>query len=402
MKMSISILLNRRFLLALSVLILVSIAGSTFYNFKLKKNLRALESPIEQPNEETLWNDETSGIRVVVTGDEDIGSEQVTKIELSHELTIAEQPEVPATSFHRAGPILSDSDGNIYIIERLDGVIKKFDKNGNFLLQFGRKGLGPGEISGNLGIKAIIEKDTILTVFDAGSLRITQFNNIGIFLKTFPLQLRDIDLPTGPIGGFLASADGSYYLSYLDPHSEKVIHKFSSTGEHLTSFGDPVAIKNELGGALAFMAKMNLSPGCLLMADDHLVFAPHTPYEIRRYSLDGHQLQEKIIRKNSFMESRIYEMKSDNSVTVSVPPRISAIGSWGDLLVCCVSVSPNREKNIGAIIDLFNSKGKLQASFKVKKKIFFSHISENGKLYGKHTGDDDGESIVRYALHVAE
>lgn len=45
----------------------------------------------------------------------------------------------------RVGQIRTDSDGNVYVMERKHGKIFKFDKNGKFVTTIGKRGEGPGE-----------------------------------------------------------------------------------------------------------------------------------------------------------------------------------------------------------------------------------------------------------------
>jgi len=77
----------------------------------------------------------------------------------------------------------ADSDGNIYFyrFQSSENFIFKFDKNGNFLNSFGRRGQGPGEIQ-SLSYFAIDSKDNII-ISDNRNRKILFLNNNGRLIK---------------------------------------------------------------------------------------------------------------------------------------------------------------------------------------------------------------------------
>ena len=73
--------------------------------------------------------------------------EGIKKVELVHELTISNENNDPNKDFYRIVIVVADGDDNIYINELFEGTIRKFNKNGEYLLTIGRKGQGPGEFN---------------------------------------------------------------------------------------------------------------------------------------------------------------------------------------------------------------------------------------------------------------
>ncbi|NOR45114.1 MAG: 6-bladed beta-propeller, partial [Candidatus Delongbacteria bacterium] len=76
--------------------------------------------------------------------------------------------------------IKSDSEGNLYILDRRKSVVRKFDTNGDFILSMGTRGTGPGEM-----IRAIdmaITEDTIY-VSDMRSRKVLRFDTNGKFIN---------------------------------------------------------------------------------------------------------------------------------------------------------------------------------------------------------------------------
>ncbi|MCK5760586.1 MAG: 6-bladed beta-propeller, partial [Candidatus Delongbacteria bacterium] len=76
--------------------------------------------------------------------------------------------------------IKSDSEENLYVLDRRKSVIRKFDTNGDFVLSMGKRGTGPGEM-----IRAIdmtITEDTIY-VSDRRSRKVLRFDTNGKFIN---------------------------------------------------------------------------------------------------------------------------------------------------------------------------------------------------------------------------
>ncbi|MDA3885989.1 MAG: 6-bladed beta-propeller [Candidatus Delongbacteria bacterium] len=92
------------------------------------------------------------------------------------EVDISDTNEV----FNDITMIKSDSEGNLYILDRRKSVIRKFDKNGDFVLSTGTRGTGPGEM-----IRAsdmAITEDTIY-VSDMRSRKVLRFDTNGKFIN---------------------------------------------------------------------------------------------------------------------------------------------------------------------------------------------------------------------------
>ncbi len=79
--------------------------------------------------------------------------------------------------FHQPFDICRDKESNYYILDRGNYRIQKYDKDLNFLISYGRKGQGPGELGGTHKIR--IDETGKLYVIDAGNNFIQVFNNDG-------------------------------------------------------------------------------------------------------------------------------------------------------------------------------------------------------------------------------
>src|SRR5258705_58371 len=92
--------------------------------------------------------------------------------------------EVPGVSW--------DSNGNIYITDGyINSRVAKYDKNGDWVKQWGTKGTGPGQF--NLPHAIAIDRNNNIYVGDRTNRRIQVFDTDGKFQRMF-----SIDIPPVP------------------------------------------------------------------------------------------------------------------------------------------------------------------------------------------------------------
>lgn len=73
-----------------------------------------------------------------------------------------------------------DSEGNIYILDKSSGTVKKFDQQGKFTQSFGGRGEGPGEMTNPIYL--VIKNDTVVT-YSIRTKSISKFTTSGIFIN---------------------------------------------------------------------------------------------------------------------------------------------------------------------------------------------------------------------------
>lgn len=145
------------------------------------------------------------------------------KIKFVEELSIGEATEDEKELLYDLGDIEIDDNSNIYILEVKEGRIKKFDKNGNFILSIGRRGQGPGEL--NYPRDFIITKDKKIFVADDENGRIDVFNIEGLFLYSFNVK--------GGPQEIVEDSEGNLYIFY--PYKNFLVHKHKKNGELVNS-----------------------------------------------------------------------------------------------------------------------------------------------------------------------
>jgi hypothetical protein len=204
-----------------------------------------------------------------------------------------------------------------------------------------------------------------LCVFDAGNARITVFSPQGSYLRSVPVQFRGLP------GGFALDSTGAFYLSWYDPKSERVIHKYSPTGEPICSFGDPIRFRSSVGYR-EIALKQTISCGPLLVVGDALYYSQYNPYEIRQYTLDG-QLRMRVFRKNRFLQPARLQPGGSH---FKPPPSSLFLGLWNGKLVHQLAALPH------PVIDVFDLRGNLLCSYAQRSNLGICFSDGQGTLYG--------------------
>jgi peptidylamidoglycolate lyase len=89
---------------------------------------------------------------------------------------------VDATHFDKPADVAFDSNGNIYVADGYgNNRIAKFSPDGKFLLDWGKKGAGPGEF--DLPHSVAVDSNGLVYVADRNNARIQVFDNSGKFLR---------------------------------------------------------------------------------------------------------------------------------------------------------------------------------------------------------------------------
>ena len=316
------------------------------------------------------------------------------KLVLENDLLLESDENDENKIFFQITNLITDLQENIYLSEYNSGIIRKFDKNGGYILTIGKKGKGPGELIGP--IRIWIDKNDTLFVFDWGTNRVSLFDLNGLFLGSLKISKFFNDRAAG----FIIDNSNYIFLSCYDRETETVIHKFTSEGNYLKSFGDPVQFDEPIGAG-DMNVKRNSSKGRLFLNNNFLFYTQRNPYEIRKYLLDG-SLKMIINRENTFMPKNKAEVIDDNSVRISVPSMSTLISIWKNKLINCVYIPQTISEKIGfgTVIDLFDLEGRLLITATLKENISFHYISSTSSLLGVLIDENYDYKIVRYRLSL--
>jgi hypothetical protein len=152
---------------------------------------------------------------------------------------------VPGSTFNRPSDVAWDRAGNIYIADGMAGNVNriaKFNKDGNFVKQWGSTGSGDGQFNGPKALAVDAQGNVYVAdygnkrieVFDGDGNYKSQFSGIGtplaMCMTTGPTQYLYISHAGDPDG----MEDAAIYKVSLDG---KVVGRFGSAGKQLKQFG---------------------------------------------------------------------------------------------------------------------------------------------------------------------
>jgi DNA-binding beta-propeller fold protein YncE len=128
--------------------------------------------------------------------------------------------------------IAIDHEGNVWIVDKNNNRLEKFNYNGEFVSSFGSFGTGKGQFNHPTDI-AINPKTWDLMVTDTGNNRIERFNSSGSYVGEFGKAGTGFGEFKAP-EGITVDADG--YTWVVDTGNNRV-QKVNYKGEYLGSFG---------------------------------------------------------------------------------------------------------------------------------------------------------------------
>ncbi|MFZ3301301.1 MAG: 6-bladed beta-propeller [Microgenomates group bacterium] len=130
--------------------------------------------------------------------------------------------------------IAADSSGNVYLPGSDTGNVKKYDSQGNFLMQIGQSGSGDGEFGTPSGIA--IDSNGNIFVADMALNRVQKFNSSGTFVTKWGTGgSGDGEFyASGSMGGIAVDSTGNVYV--VDSYNDR-IQKFTNDGVFITKWG---------------------------------------------------------------------------------------------------------------------------------------------------------------------
>ena len=192
-----------------------------------------------------------------------------------------------------------DTEGNLYVLDDRNAVVRVFDPQGNYVRHYGAAGDGPGEFRAPAALA--IDGANRLLVADQVR-RITAFSREhGNADTTMALRYSPLD--------FCISAT-HIYVHAVTSELEGVVHALDATGAYLHSFGSGY----QSGG---YMAREDLSRGslaCSRQADGAMFVFRYLPV-MRGHSPQGET--KWVSRLSDFDPMRITEDSSTRTLTYS-------------------------------------------------------------------------------------
>jgi len=309
------------------------------------------------------------------------------RVTLKEELSIGVSEGDENLMFYEPMDVEVDREGNIYVLDKGNFRIQKFDKKGKFLLSFGRKGQGPGELLNCFDIE-LDTKGNVL-VFDLDNSRISKFNSNGQLLTTLKLEYQAMH-------GAIDSEDNIYVYSR---HAGKLIHKYDPDGRYLFSFLDEIKFDlkriephiNELGNIEAWK--------------DRVLLTMIYPYTIYIFTKNG-ELLEKIVTDVPYSQPPF--LSPEGMVITNFIITGLAVSSEGYIFNKAIyfkvpfdwkekikDIMENLYKN--SFIDVFNSNGIYLLHQKIPDTVWSLSFDSNGNLY-MIKQEEDYWIVVKYSV----
>jgi len=143
--------------------------------------------------QETRWRgtiEEVNGVILVKNPKEGLwDSKEKANVSIIKELQVGELDGPEEFLFVFISDVAVNDKGDIYVADRQLNEIRKFNKDGEYLLTIGRGGQGPGEFQ---NIKAIaVNMHDDLIAFDSMLGRVSIFSDNGELIKTTKKLLTD-------------------------------------------------------------------------------------------------------------------------------------------------------------------------------------------------------------------
>ena len=141
------------------------------------------------------------------------------------------------------GDVAVDTAGNLWVVDKGNNRVEKFDSAGKYLSNFGVYGSGNGQFNRPTSIAITSNGDLLVT--DAGNGRIERFSSAGVYLSQFGAKGTGNGQFTGSgPEGVTIDATGNIWVA--DTYGGRV-QKFSSTGAFIKIVGSKGSGSGQLG-----------------------------------------------------------------------------------------------------------------------------------------------------------
>ena len=133
--------------------------------------------------------------------------------------------------FNAPRAMAMDSSGNIYVADRLNHRIQKFDSNGNFIAKWGSFGTNNGQFKYPRGVAVDAQNNIYIT--DSDNYRVQKFDSNGNFITkwgSYGTGNGRLSYPQDVV----VDSQGNVWVSDYENYR---IQKFTSTGTYIMKFG---------------------------------------------------------------------------------------------------------------------------------------------------------------------
>jgi hypothetical protein len=296
------------------------------------------------------------------------GDDISSKIQFRETLSLGVEEGEEFLTFHSELDTAVDTHSNIILLDLRNHRLLKFDENGNFLWEAGRKGQGPGELQNPSQV--VLGLSGEIWILDTRSL-IQVFDDEGIYLRTVRLEDRGSHFQFLPDGRLLISKTTRGQMGVSADF-------YSQDGELLDKF----PVEYRFGQDLPSWAGGSVGGGGYYFYGKSIFMVIPDTYEIRELDFEG--ILVKKIRRDLKLE----------------PPEVKAYGTGftmttSNVMGPCflyknkilinslmlIDKTAPTDYEIHNFLDFFNDKGQFLGSYKLPEETRLNAIDSENNFY---------------------
>jgi hypothetical protein len=252
----------------------------------------------EKTTKRTEWKGEVeikNGTKIIKNPAEPVYGE--IRLELEEDLSIGREDD-DNYLFYDPRNISVDEQKNIYILERGNHRIQKFDKDGDYLQTIGKEGQGPGEFERPYSL--VLDKNNNIYVSDRRKIHF--FNPNGEFIKTTPLS--------DQINNFFVPSEGNIFglmTQRAEKERTRLIVKMNSEGKilknivQLAEVNQVMRKSGNVTSTFSITQSYNYSLYLTFSNKNHIYYGDSSEYSFSRVNLEGNV--ELVIKKEESRQS---------------------------------------------------------------------------------------------------
>lgn len=254
--------------------------------------------------------EELNGVTIVRNPKEGFwDSEEKTNVTIIEERQIGELDGPEEVLFVRISDVAVNTKGDIYVADSRLNEVRKFNKDGEYLLSLGRKGQGPGEFQNVKIISVNIHNDLI--AFDSWLGRISIFSDKGDLIKTTQKLVGGSWIEPAKI--FFTDSNYVFFGALND--SLKLFHEFGQDWNLTESYIDYEFIDNQEYEEHS----LGFSPGnCSFRSNGDILYAKYH-YDNQIFIYQNKGLVKIIARKSDIKKPYEVQVFHDVNKVRNIP-----------------------------------------------------------------------------------
>jgi len=319
----------------------------------------------------------------------------LTKLTLKEEFSLGEGKKEEEI-FSEISSFTVDDEGNIYLLDRKENKILVFDKKGKYLRSFGKKGQGPGEISGPVGIRLTPARE--LLVEDSLNQRFAFFSLDGKFLRS---------ISTGKFFG-LAGVEFDSQAKMIAQH---FVFEKNKVGQEIKKFDKELNPLFTIATDYMNIMAGKINPLSMLTIyrvgkNDTILISNLDRYEIKVLNSEGKVIKrilkewEPIKISDEYKKERLAQLPPETAMfkdRIEVPKVFPPYENFfldeqGRIFVKTYETGKMKEEHL---FDIFDAAGNYIAKIALKGN---DHFIKGGKLYSVEETEDGFQVLKCYSL----